>query len=73
MDIRIKSVDSVFANLEEHHSCDLVPVLDAAASLVLEVAAPGGTRFSAQGYKKESKRLIPSAKIRSGVMRLTTR
>ena len=56
-----------------HQNCHLAPVLAFAASPLLEVAALLDSRFPDGSYIDESKRLVPSANIRSGVMRLTTR
>jgi hypothetical protein len=56
-----------------HQNCHLAPVLAFAASPLLEVAALLDSRFHDGSYIDESKRLVPSAKVRSGVMRLKTR
>ena len=44
-----------------------------AASPLFEVAALGDSWFYNEFYIDESKRLVPSQKVCSGVMRLTTR
>jgi hypothetical protein len=54
-------------------NCRLAPVLASTASPLLEVAALLDSRFYDGSYIDESKRLVPSANIRSGVMRATTR
>jgi hypothetical protein len=56
-----------------NQNCHLAPVLALAASPLLEVAALLDSQFHDGSYIDESKRLVPSANIRSGVMRLTTR
>ncbi len=56
-----------------NQNCHLAPVLAFGASSILEFAARKDARFYSGSYIDESKRLVPSANIRSGVMRLTTR
>ena len=57
-----------------NQNCHPAPVLTfGASSIILEFAARKDARFYSGSYIDESKRLVPSANIRSGVMRLTTR
>jgi hypothetical protein len=55
-----------------NQNCHLA-VLALAASPILEFAAHRDARLYSGSYIDESKRLVPSANIRSGVMRLTMR
>ncbi len=53
--------------------CHLAPALVFAASPILEFAARKDARLYSGSYIDKSKRRVPPANIRSGVMRLTMR
>ena len=56
-----------------NQNCHLAPARVFAASPILEFAARKDARFYSGSYIDESKRRVPPANIRSGVMRLTTK
>ncbi len=56
-----------------NQNCHLAPARVFAASPILEFAAHRDARFYSGSYIDKSRRLVPSANIRSGVMRLTTK
>ena len=61
-----------FESMQHTRNCHEALVL-ASASFLLLALQPSETRGFATIYIDASKRVVPSANIRSGVMRLTTR